>query len=130
MREFVANGQADYYSGITSIIVNGKNDYELKGKFLNDLHKKAFNGTHEEDAVEHIRYFFKIVNLIDLPNVNQDKLRVVIFPISLAEDAWRCELKDEALRNKAIMKGLIDKDDESSNNGWRRWDGYEIADHD
>ncbi|GKA91225.1 hypothetical protein Tco_0813095 [Tanacetum coccineum] len=30
------------------------------------------------------------------------------------------ELKDEALRNKAIMEGLIDEDDESSNNGWRR----------
>ncbi|GJS85777.1 ribonuclease H-like domain-containing protein [Tanacetum coccineum] len=40
------------------------------------------------------------------------------------------ELKDEALRNKAIMEGLTDEDDESSNNGWRRWDGYEIADHD
>ncbi|GKC32597.1 hypothetical protein Tco_1039891, partial [Tanacetum coccineum] len=40
------------------------------------------------------------------------------------------ELKDEALRNKAIMEGLIDEDDESSNNGWRRWDSYEIADHD
>ncbi|GJZ11461.1 hypothetical protein Tco_0546220 [Tanacetum coccineum] len=40
------------------------------------------------------------------------------------------ELKDEALRNKAIMEGLINEDDESSNNGWRRWDGYEIADHD
>ncbi|GKD49088.1 hypothetical protein Tco_1278064, partial [Tanacetum coccineum] len=40
------------------------------------------------------------------------------------------ELKDEALRNKAIMEGLIDEEDESSNNGWRRWDGYEFADHD
>ncbi|GJV45456.1 hypothetical protein Tco_1429992 [Tanacetum coccineum] len=40
------------------------------------------------------------------------------------------ELKEEALRNKAIMEGLINDDDESSNNGWRRWDGYEIADHD
>ncbi|GJU85361.1 putative reverse transcriptase domain-containing protein [Tanacetum coccineum] len=38
------------------------------------------------------------------------------------------ELKDEALINKAIMEGLID--DESSNNGWRRWDGYEISYHD
>ncbi|GJW03653.1 hypothetical protein Tco_1562509 [Tanacetum coccineum] len=40
------------------------------------------------------------------------------------------EMKEEALRNKAIMEGLIDDDDESSNNGWRRWDGYEITDHD
>ncbi|GJS85805.1 hypothetical protein Tco_0752346 [Tanacetum coccineum] len=43
---------------------------------------------------------------------------------------WDSELKEEALRNKAIMEGLINEDDESSNNGWRRWDGYEIADHD
>ncbi|GJW29744.1 hypothetical protein Tco_0046619 [Tanacetum coccineum] len=42
----------------------------------------------------------------------------------------RSELKEEALRNKAIMEGLINEDDESSNNGWRRWDGYEISDHD
>nr|GEX51469.1 hypothetical protein [Tanacetum cinerariifolium] len=28
------------------------------------------------------------------------------------------------------MKGLIDEDDELSNNGWRRKDDYEIADHD
>ncbi|GJT00281.1 hypothetical protein Tco_0821450 [Tanacetum coccineum] len=40
------------------------------------------------------------------------------------------ELKVEALRNKAIIEGLIDEDAESSNNGWRRWDSYEIADHD
>ncbi|GJY54877.1 hypothetical protein Tco_0446541 [Tanacetum coccineum] len=30
------------------------------------------------------------------------------------------ELKDEALRNKAIMEGLI-SDDESSNDCWKRW---------
>ncbi|GKB00485.1 hypothetical protein Tco_0828478 [Tanacetum coccineum] len=266
---------------ITSITVNGKNAYEVKGKFLDDLHKNAFSGTYGEDTVEHIEYFLKIVDPVDLPNVNQDKLRVVVFPISLTGDAWRwfdgtkgsitralwdnwklgsdkieptnkesanleetnhdneqeigeifgietnlfdyetplCEkfkefnyllkidhdllikdierfktyeeykddwiyeytrtchggysewptyswkedgycnggnlpgayivgntlryqdlewydtlkdneLKDEALRNKAIMEGLIDEDDESSNNGWRKWDGYEIADHD
>ncbi|GJX12988.1 hypothetical protein Tco_0204746 [Tanacetum coccineum] len=49
MRKIVANDQADYYSGITSITVNEKNAYELKGKFLGDLHKKAFSGTNGED---------------------------------------------------------------------------------
>ncbi|GJY94592.1 hypothetical protein Tco_0510953 [Tanacetum coccineum] len=85
----MTNDQANYYSGITSITVNGKNAYELKGKFLDDLHKNAFSGTNGEDAVEHIEYFLKIVDPIDLPNVNQDKLRVVVFPISLVGDAWR-----------------------------------------
>ncbi|GJZ77889.1 hypothetical protein Tco_0642561 [Tanacetum coccineum] len=89
MKGFETNDQSDYYSGITSITVNGKNAYELKGKFLDDLHKNAFSGTNREDVVEHIEYFLKIVDPIDLPNVNQDKLRVVVFPISLVGDAWR-----------------------------------------
>ncbi|GJY75941.1 hypothetical protein Tco_0481057 [Tanacetum coccineum] len=72
---------------ITSITVNGKNAYELKGKFLDDLHKNAFSGTNGEDAVEHIEYLLRIVDPIDLPNVNQDKLRVVVLPISLVGDA-------------------------------------------
>ncbi|GJV27549.1 hypothetical protein Tco_1383997 [Tanacetum coccineum] len=88
-KEFATNDQANYYSGITSIKVNGKNAYELKGKFLDDLHKNAFSGTNGEDVIEHIEYFPKIVDPIDLPNVNYDKLRVVVFPISLVGDAWR-----------------------------------------
>ncbi|GKB52154.1 hypothetical protein Tco_0902907 [Tanacetum coccineum] len=89
MREFATNDQADSYSGITSITVNGKNAYELKGEFLDDLHKNAFSGTNREDVVVHIEYFLRIVDPIDLPNVNQDKLRVVVFLISLVGDAWR-----------------------------------------
>ncbi|GKD63919.1 hypothetical protein Tco_1306027 [Tanacetum coccineum] len=89
MKGFATNDQANYYSGITSITINGKNAYELKGKFLDDLHNNAFSGTNWEDAVEHIEYFLKIVDPIDLPNVNQDKLRVVVFPISLLWDYWK-----------------------------------------
>ncbi|GKC27135.1 hypothetical protein Tco_1034429 [Tanacetum coccineum] len=39
------------------------------------------------------------------------------------------KLKDEALRNKAIMEGLI-SDDESSNDCWKRWKSHEINYHD
>nr|GEX84901.1 C2 calcium/lipid-binding domain, CaLB [Tanacetum cinerariifolium] len=39
------------------------------------------------------------------------------------------ELKEQALKNKAIMEGLI-RDDESSNDGWRRWEILEITYHD
>ncbi|GJS11081.1 hypothetical protein Tco_0367877 [Tanacetum coccineum] len=35
------------------------------------------------------------------------------------------ELKEEALRNKAIMKGLINEDVESNNEGWKSWDDFE-----
>ncbi|GJZ49403.1 hypothetical protein Tco_0603593 [Tanacetum coccineum] len=88
-KEFATNDQANYYSRITSIKVLGKNAYELKGKFLDDLHNNAFSGTNGEDAVEHIEYILGIVDRIDLSNVNQDKLRVLVFPISLVGDAWK-----------------------------------------
>nr|GEX68216.1 hypothetical protein [Tanacetum cinerariifolium] len=40
------------------------------------------------------------------------------------------KLKEEALKNKAIMEGIIeDKDNKSSNKGWRRWNVYENTNH-
>ncbi|GKA57361.1 hypothetical protein Tco_0756549, partial [Tanacetum coccineum] len=89
MKEFKNNDQEDCYSGITCITVNGKNTYELKGIFLYDLHNNAFDGTNGEDAVKLIEYFLRIVDPIDLPNVNHDKLRVVVFPILLVGGARR-----------------------------------------
>ncbi|GKB68720.1 hypothetical protein Tco_0930132 [Tanacetum coccineum] len=40
------------------------------------------------------------------------------------------KLKDEAIKNKAIMEGMIDEDDDSHNKGWRKWDDYENTVHD
>ncbi|GKB65535.1 hypothetical protein Tco_0921721, partial [Tanacetum coccineum] len=76
METFAPNDEVDYYSRITSVIVNKKNAYELKGKFLDDLHNNAFSGTNRKDAVEHIEYYLKIIDPIKLPNVDHDKLRV------------------------------------------------------
>ncbi|GJW20522.1 hypothetical protein Tco_0031144 [Tanacetum coccineum] len=40
------------------------------------------------------------------------------------------KLKDEALKNRAILEGIIVEDDESHNEGWRRWDRYQNTIHD
>ncbi|GJR93726.1 hypothetical protein Tco_0265900 [Tanacetum coccineum] len=48
------------------------------------------------------------------------------WPTSLKDS----KLKKEALKNKAIMEGIIDEDDESSNEGWRRWDNFENTNRD
>ncbi|GJW06810.1 hypothetical protein Tco_1569233, partial [Tanacetum coccineum] len=185
MREFAANDQADYYSGITSIMVNGKNAYELKGKFLDDLQKNAFSGTigHERNLFDYetpLCEKFKEFNY--LLTIDPDLLTKDIEGFKTYDEykddwiyewnenvpwwptcSWKedgycnggnlpgayivgntlryqdlerynalkdSELKDEALRNKAIMEGLINKDNKSSNNSWRRWDRYEIVDHD
>ncbi|GKB80167.1 hypothetical protein Tco_0947062 [Tanacetum coccineum] len=89
METFTPNDKADYYFRITSIIVNVKNAYELKGKFLDDLHNNAFSGTNGKVAIENIEYYLKIIDPIKLPNVDHDKLRIVVFPISLAGGARR-----------------------------------------
>ncbi|GKD12954.1 hypothetical protein Tco_1197361, partial [Tanacetum coccineum] len=89
METFAPNDKADYYFEITSIKVNGKNPYELKGKFLDGLHNNAFSGTNGKDAVEDIEYYLKIIDPIKLPNVDHDKLRIVVFPISLIGGARR-----------------------------------------
>ncbi|GKC93784.1 hypothetical protein Tco_1159226, partial [Tanacetum coccineum] len=86
---FAPNDKADYYFGITSITVNGKNTYELKGKNLDDLHNNAFSRTNGKDTIKHIEYYLKIIDPIKLPNVDHDKLRVVVFPISFAGGARR-----------------------------------------
>nr|GEZ51994.1 hypothetical protein [Tanacetum cinerariifolium] len=123
-KEFTTNDQANYYSGIASVKVNGKNAYMIKGKFVDNLHNNAFSGTNKEDAVKHIKYFLRIVDPINLPKVNQDELRLLVFPISLVGDAWKWfddikgsinnhewyndlmdgSLKDEALKQKDIYE--------------------------
>ncbi|GJR94410.1 hypothetical protein Tco_0266584 [Tanacetum coccineum] len=40
------------------------------------------------------------------------------------------KLKEEALKNKAIMEGIIDEDDESSNEGCKIWDNFENTNRD
>ncbi|GKC71289.1 hypothetical protein Tco_1117172 [Tanacetum coccineum] len=124
-RKIVTNDQANYYLGITSITVNGKNAYELKGKFLDDLHKNAFSGTNGEDARED-----GYCNRGNLPGAY-----IVGNTLRYQDLEWYDALKDsglkeEALKNKAIMEGMIDDNYESIDDRWKIWDGYEITNHD
>ncbi|GJZ42593.1 hypothetical protein Tco_0589848 [Tanacetum coccineum] len=112
METFAPNDKADYYLEITSITFNGKNAFELKGKFLDDLHNNAFSGTNGKDAVEHIEYYLKIIDPIKLPNVDHDKLIIVVFPILLAGGARRWiqliqDSKDGWLQSSQSIKRWI-----------------------
>ncbi|GKA69016.1 hypothetical protein Tco_0775080 [Tanacetum coccineum] len=98
-------------------------DYYYRVYKHNDAFKSELRGRWPESN-RAIKYFLKIVDPIDLPNVNQDKLRVVVFPISLAGDAWRwysewptCSWKEDGYCNGGNLPGAY-------------IDGYEIADHD
>ncbi|GKE64014.1 hypothetical protein Tco_1518175 [Tanacetum coccineum] len=43
------------------------------------------------------------------------------------EDLKDGKLKDKALKNKAIMEGIIDEEEESNNEVWRRWGDYDYT---
>ncbi|GJS40817.1 hypothetical protein Tco_0565860 [Tanacetum coccineum] len=111
MDEFVTEHRANYYSGITSITVNGKDAYELKGIFLDDLLKNALSGTNGEDAVEHIEYFLIIVNPVDLPNINYERLRLAVFPILLVGNAskWFDEFKSSITTSVDLNENFFGK---------------------
>ncbi|GJT88744.1 hypothetical protein Tco_1070461 [Tanacetum coccineum] len=49
--------------------------------------KNAFIGTNGEDAVQHVVNLLKIVDPLVLPNVSYERLRLVVFPISLRGEA-------------------------------------------
>ncbi|GJX78880.1 hypothetical protein Tco_0327029 [Tanacetum coccineum] len=72
MEKYVIKARGDYYSGITKTMINGKDAYELKGKFLDDLRNNAFSETNREDAVEHIENFLKIIDPLELPKAFYD----------------------------------------------------------
>ncbi|GJR29602.1 hypothetical protein Tco_1105834 [Tanacetum coccineum] len=108
MEQYVNKTQGDYYSSITKKMINGKTAYELKGKFLDDLRNNAFSGTNGEDSIKHIENFLKIVDPLDLPNVNYERIRLVVFPISLTGNAseW---LINEPQSSIATWVDLTDK---------------------
>nr|GEX97122.1 reverse transcriptase domain-containing protein [Tanacetum cinerariifolium] len=116
-RDHIRGPYANYYSNahdeeeqedeeiwITSITVNGKAAYELKGKFHDDLRDNAFSGINEEDAVKHIEYFLKILDPIDLPNVNYERLRLAVFQ---SHYEWYDELTDSSLKEEALKQKAI-----------------------
>ncbi|GJX68109.1 hypothetical protein Tco_0303836 [Tanacetum coccineum] len=46
-----------------------------------------YQGTYNEDVVEHIAKVLKMVDLIYVPGVDSHQLRMKVFPLSLADDA-------------------------------------------
>ncbi|GJU34295.1 hypothetical protein Tco_1182649 [Tanacetum coccineum] len=91
MEEFATEDQANYYSGIPSITVNGKSAYEINGKFLDDLRDNACCGTNGEDAIEHIEYFLKIVDPITCRMNGKACYNSDVHNKEKHEDEERCE---------------------------------------
>ncbi|GJV45472.1 hypothetical protein Tco_1430008 [Tanacetum coccineum] len=59
--------------------------------------------------------------------IDMFKRKIILLRLVVEKDG---KLKEEALKNKAIMEGIIDEDDESSNEGWRRWEDFNNTNRD
>ncbi|GKF42995.1 hypothetical protein Tco_0126337, partial [Tanacetum coccineum] len=57
----------NYGSGVVRPKINDKTHFELKGKYLKELHENTFSGSEHEDANEHIEKVLEIIDLFHIP---------------------------------------------------------------
>ncbi|GJX57960.1 hypothetical protein Tco_0289350 [Tanacetum coccineum] len=81
---------------------------ELGKKFLMKLRSNAYYETLDEDVVDHIAKVLEMLNLIKIHNVDSHRLRMKVFPLSLADDArqWWIDNRDGKI---TTWKELVEK---------------------
>ncbi|GJV51865.1 hypothetical protein Tco_1447606 [Tanacetum coccineum] len=79
---YIVNVQYKSSLSITSNDIN----IELSKEFLVELHKNAYHGWIDEDAMDHIAKVLEMIDLIYIPGVDSHQLRMKVFPLSLADD--------------------------------------------
>ncbi|GJT94111.1 hypothetical protein Tco_1082956 [Tanacetum coccineum] len=101
LKEFVEKAQTE------SNLSNNGLDVKLSKEFLMELKSNPYHGMFDEDMVVHIAKVLEILNLIKIPNVDTDRLRTKVFPLSLANDAkqWRIDEWDGKTTAWGILVG-------------------------
>ncbi|GJV98267.1 hypothetical protein Tco_1553519 [Tanacetum coccineum] len=61
--------------------------FDLSRKFLVELRKNMYHGTHNEEVVDHIAKVLKMVDFIYVLGVDSHQLHMKVFPLLLADDA-------------------------------------------
>ncbi|GJZ74897.1 hypothetical protein Tco_0639362 [Tanacetum coccineum] len=74
MEQYMSKTRIDYGSGVARHKIDNKDQFELRGQFLNELRENTFSGSDNEDANEHIEKVLKIVDLFHVPNITMDQL--------------------------------------------------------
>ncbi|GJY56005.1 mitochondrial proton/calcium exchanger protein-like protein isoform X1 [Tanacetum coccineum] len=65
------------------VLLEDKDNFELKGQFLKELRDNTFSDSDHEDANEHIEKFLEIMDLFHIPNITIDQVILTAFPVSL-----------------------------------------------
>nr|GEZ70348.1 hypothetical protein [Tanacetum cinerariifolium] len=90
MTELILNERMEKYQTESSLAkpnTNDEMDIELSEEFFMKLPSNAYYETFAEDVVDHIAKVLEMLNLIKIPNVDFHRLRMEVFPLSLADDA-------------------------------------------
>ncbi|GKD51833.1 hypothetical protein Tco_1280809 [Tanacetum coccineum] len=108
LRECMEKAQADCNSSLAkpNIDINAK--IELSKEHLKESRNNAYNGSEEEDVIDHIDKVLEILDSIRIPNVDTDRLRVHLFPLSLtgaAQKWWINEGSDKITAWSELVKG-------------------------
>ncbi|GKA17604.1 hypothetical protein Tco_0697441 [Tanacetum coccineum] len=72
MEQYMSKTRTDYGLGVARPKIDNKDQFELKGQFLKELHESTFSGSDNEDANEHFEKFLEIVDLFHVPNITVD----------------------------------------------------------
>ncbi|GJV23984.1 hypothetical protein Tco_1376679 [Tanacetum coccineum] len=67
---------------------------KLSKEILKELHDNAFHGYASEDLVDHIIKVLEILDLINTPDVDTNRLRIIAFPILLDDDSKMADLNE------------------------------------
>ncbi|GJZ56765.1 hypothetical protein Tco_0612259 [Tanacetum coccineum] len=100
--------KAQKKSSLAKPNTNDNMNIELSKEFLMKLRSNAYYGMFDEDVVDHIAKVLEILNLIKIPNAGSHRLRMKVFPLSLADDSrqWWIDEEDGKI---TTWKELVEK---------------------
>ncbi|GJZ51536.1 hypothetical protein Tco_0606051 [Tanacetum coccineum] len=98
----------DNVSRVARPKIEDKDNFELKGQFLKELHTNTFSSSDHEDVNEHIEKVLEIVDLFHIPNITIDQLMLRAFPMSSTRSASRW-LRNEPTGSITTWDGLKTK---------------------
>ncbi|GKB44007.1 hypothetical protein Tco_0888949 [Tanacetum coccineum] len=89
MEQYMSKTRADYGSGVARPKIEDKDNFELKGQFLKELHTNTFNSSDHEDVNEHIE---KVLEILDsrgaIPSKTAADARVAIQEMAEYSQKW------------------------------------------
>nr|GEX17080.1 hypothetical protein [Tanacetum cinerariifolium]GEX19295.1 hypothetical protein [Tanacetum cinerariifolium] len=124
LNECMEKAQTESNLSITN--TNDDMNIEFSKEILTELQSNAYHKKFDKDVVDHIGKVLEILDLIKILNVETDRLRVKVFPLSLADDAkqwwideWDGRITIYGWGNNESSDDIVSSDDE--------WEEYEYG---